>query len=241
MLKINNLNKSFNNKKVLKNINLDINKLDVVAIIGPSGCGKSTLLRCINLLEKPDSGSIVFENKNIMDDNIDLSYIRKDIGMVFQSFNLFNNMNVLNNIIFAPLKLKIMNKESAIKEAKKLLKRFNLSDKINSYPSELSGGEKQRVAIIRTIMLKPKIILFDEPTSALDPKMVGEVEEVIKSIIDDGITAIIVSHEMNFIKNIATKVVYMRDGEIICTGTPKDIFDNPQDEELKKFINYDNF
>lgn len=241
MLKINNLNKSFNNKKVLKNINLDINKLDVVAIIGPSGCGKSTLLRCINLLEKPDSGSIVFENKNIMDDNIDLSYIRKDIGMVFQSFNLFNNMNVLNNIIFAPLKLKIMNKESAIKEAKKLLKRFNLSDKINSYPSELSGGEKQRVAIIRTIMLKPKIILFDEPTSALDPKMVGEVEEVIKSIIDDGITAIIVSHEMNFIKNIATKVVYMRDGEIICIGTPKDIFDNPKDEELKKFINYDNF
>lgn len=241
MLKINNLNKSFNNKKVLKNINLDINKLDVVAIIGPSGCGKSTLLRCINLLEKPDSGNIVFENKNIMDDNIDLSYIRKDIGMVFQSFNLFNNMNVLNNIIFAPLKLKIMNKESAIKEAKKLLKRFNLSDKINSYPSELSGGEKQRVAIIRTIMLKPKIILFDEPTSALDPKMVGEVEEVIKSIIDDGITAIIVSHEMNFIKNIATKVVYMRDGEIICTGTPKDIFDNPKDEELKKFINYDNF
>lgn len=241
MLKINNLNKSFNSKKVLKNINLDINKLDVVAIIGPSGCGKSTLLRCINLLEKPDSGTIVFENKNIMDDNIDLSYIRKDIGMVFQSFNLFNNMNVLNNIIFAPLKLKIMNKESAIKEAKKLLKRFNLSDKINSYPSELSGGEKQRVAIIRTIMLKPKIILFDEPTSALDPKMVGEVEEVIKSIIDDGITAIIVSHEMNFIKNIATKVVYMRDGEIICTGTPKDIFDNPQDEELKKFINYDNF
>lgn len=241
MLKINNLNKSFNSKKVLKNINLDINKLDVVAIIGPSGCGKSTLLRCINLLEKPDSGTIVFENKNIMDDNIDLSYIRKDIGMVFQSFNLFNNMNVLNNIIFAPLKLKIMNKESAVKEAKKLLKRFNLSDKINSYPSELSGGEKQRVAIIRTIMLKPKIILFDEPTSALDPKMVGEVEEVIKSIIDDGITAIIVSHEMNFIKNIATKVVYMRDGEIICTGTPKDIFDNPQDEELKKFINYDNF
>lgn len=241
MLKINNLNKSFNNKKVLKNINLDINKLDVVAIIGPSGCGKSTLLRCINLLEKPDSGNIVFENKNIMDDNIDLSYIRKDIGMVFQSFNLFNNMNVLNNIIFAPLKLKIMNKESAIKEAKNLLKRFNLSDKINSYPSELSGGEKQRVAIIRTIMLKPKIILFDEPTSALDPKMVGEVEEVIKSIIDDGITAIIVSHEMNFIKNIATKVVYMRDGEIICTGTPKDIFDNPKDEELKKFINYDNF
>lgn len=241
MLKISNLNKSFNNKKVLKNINLEINKLDVVAIIGPSGCGKSTLLRCINLLEKPDSGSIIFEDKNIMNDNIDLSYIRKDIGMVFQSFNLFNNMNVLNNIIFAPIKLKIMNRENAIKEAKKLLKRFNLSDKINNYPSELSGGEKQRVAIIRTIMLKPKIILFDEPTSALDPKMVGEVEEVIKSIIDDGITAIIVSHEMNFIKNIATKVIYMRDGEIICMGSPKDIFENPKDEELKKFINFDNF
>ena len=241
MLKISNLNKSFNNKKVLKNINLEINKLDVVAIIGPSGCGKSTLLRCINLLEKPDSGSIIFEDKNIMNDNIDLSYIRKDIGMVFQSFNLFNNMNVLNNIIFAPIKLKLMNRENAIKEAKKLLKRFNLSDKINNYPSELSGGEKQRVAIIRTIMLKPKIILFDEPTSALDPKMVGEVEEVIKSIIDDGITAIIVSHEMNFIKNIATKVIYMRDGEIICMGSPKDIFENPKDEELKKFINFDNF
>lgn len=239
MLKISNLNKSFNNKKVLKNINLEINKLDVVAIIGPSGCGKSTLLRCINLLEKPDSGSIIFEDKNIMNDNIDLSYIRKDIGMVFQSFNLFNNMNVLNNIIFAPIKLKLMNRENAIKEAKKLLKRFNLSDKINNYPSELSGGEKQRVAIIRTIMLKPKIILFDEPTSALDPKMVGEVEEVIKSIIDDGITAIIVSHEMNFIKNIATKVIYMRDGEIICMGSPKDIFENPKDEELKKFINFD--
>lgn len=236
MLKVNNLNKSFNNKKILKNITFNVEKGDRLAIIGPSGCGKSTCLRCLNMLETPDSGDIIFDNINLMNNKNKLSEIRRHIGMVFQSFNLFLNLTVLENIILAPTKLKIMNKTESIKEAKKLLKRFNLIDKINNYPKELSGGEKQRVAIIRTLIMKPKIILFDEPTSALDPEMVNEVEDVIKTIAFEGMTMIIVSHEMKFIKNVATQVMFLKDGSILEYGTPKEIFESSKNEELKKFI-----
>lgn len=236
MLKVKNLNKSFNNKKILKNITFNVEKGDRLAIIGPSGCGKSTCLRCLNMLETPDSGDIIFDNINLMNNKNKLSEIRRHIGMVFQSFNLFLNLTVLENIILAPTKLKIMNKTESIKEAKELLKRFNLIDKINNYPKELSGGEKQRVAIIRTLIMKPKIILFDEPTSALDPEMVNEVEDVIKTIAFEGMTMIIVSHEMKFIKNVATKVMFLKDESILEYGTPKEIFESSKNEELKKFI-----
>lgn len=235
MLEIKKLNKSFNNKKVLNNINLNVIEGDRLAIIGPSGCGKSTLLRCINLLEKPDSGNILFEGVDLINNN-KLNEIRRHIGMVFQSFNLFDNLTVIDNITLAPVKLKIMDITEATKKAKELLKRFNLLDKINNYPKELSGGQKQRVAIIRTLIMNPKIILFDEPTSALDPEMVLEVENVIKAIANDGMTMIIVSHEMNFIKNVANKVIFLNEGKIIENGTPSDIFENPKDESLKKFI-----
>lgn len=236
MLKVKNLNKSFNNKKILKNITFNVEKGDRLAIIGPSGCGKSTCLRCLNMLETPDSGDIIFDNINLMNNKNKLSEIRRHIGMVFQSFNLFLNLTVLENIILAPTKLKIMNKTESIKEAKELLKRFNLIDKINNYPKELSGGEKQRVAIIRTLIMKPKIILFDEPTSALDPEMVNEVEDVIKTIAFEGMTMIIVSHEMKFIKNVATQVMFLKDGSILEYGIPKEIFESSKNEELKKFI-----
>ena len=236
MLKVKNLNKSFNNKKILKNITFNVEKGDRLAIIGPSGCGKSTCLRCLNMLETPDSGDIIFDNINLMNNKNKLSEIRRHIGMVFQSFNLFLNLTVLENIILAPTKLKIMNKTESVKEAKELLKRFNLIDKINNYPEELSGGEKQRVAIIRTLIMKPKIILFDEPTSALDPEMVNEVEDVIKTIAFEGMTMIIVSHEMKFIKNVATKVMFLKDGSILEHGTPKEILESSKNEELKKFI-----
>lgn len=236
MLKVKNLNKSFNNKKILKNITFNVEKGARLAIIGPSGCGKSTCLRCLNMLETPDGGDIIFDNINLMNNKNKLSEIRRHIGMVFQSFNLFLNLTVLENIILAPTKLKIMNKTESIKEAKELLKRFNLIDKINNYPKELSGGEKQRVAIIRTLIMKPKIILFDEPTSALDPEMVNEVEDVIKTIAFEGMTMIIVSHEMKFIKNVATKVMFLKDGSILEYGTPKEIFESSKNEELKKFM-----
>lgn len=236
MLEVKKLNKSFNNKKVLKDINFVVDSGDRLAIIGPSGCGKSTCLRCLNMLEVPTSGEIIFKNKKILKNDTSLNEVRRHIGMVFQSFNLFDNLTVLDNIILAPVKLNIMSRDKSISEAKELLKRFNLIDKINNYPKELSGGEKQRVAIIRTLIMKPDIILFDEPTSALDPEMVLEVEEVIKSIADDGMTMIIVSHEMKFIKNVANRVIYMNNGEIIETGSVDEIFNKPKSDSLKKFL-----
>ncbi len=240
MLIIKGLKKKFNKNSVLKNINFEVNKGDRIAIIGPSGCGKSTLLRCINLLEKPSEGSIIFNNTNLLDKSVELNVIREKIGMVFQQFNLFNNLTVLENIILAPTKLGLISKSDAVKEAKKLLKQFDLYDKLNNYPRELSGGQKQRVAIIRTLIMNPDMILFDEPTSALDPEMVLEVEDLIKTIADENMTMIVVSHEMNFIKNIATKVIFMIDGEIVEIGDPDTIFNKPKDERLKKFINLTN-
>lgn len=235
MLEIKNLKKSFSNKKVLKGINLKVEKGEIIGIIGPSGCGKSTFLRCINLLEKPTSGHIIFEGDDLVD-NDNLEVIRRKIGMVFQQFNLFENMTVLDNIILAPVLLKIMSREEAITEAKKLLEEIDLLDKASFYPNELSGGQKQRVAIVRTLIMKPEIILFDEPTSALDPEMIGEVTQLMRKIADTGMTMLIVSHEMNFIKNFCNRVIFMAEGVIHADGSSSDIFDNPKDELLINFL-----
>lgn len=235
MLSIKNLKKSFDKREVLKGINLEINEGDKVGIIGPSGCGKSTLLRCLNLLEVPDSGEIIF-NDNKLDLEDDLVEVRKNIGMVFQSFNLFNNMSVLENIILAPCLNKIMSRDVAIKKADKLLKEVDLYSIRDMYPSKISGGQKQRVAIIRALLMNPKIMLFDEPTSALDPEMIGEVTDMIGRVADLGMTMVIVSHEMNFIKNFCNKVVFIDKGVVVEEGSSDHIFNNPKDKRLQEFI-----
>ena len=232
MLEIKDIHKNFGKIKVLKGINLNVSEKDIVVIIGPSGSGKSTFLRVINELEKPNKGQIIFEGKAVT--NVD--EYRKKVGMVFQHFNLFPHLTVLDNLILAPVKLKIKNKEDAIIEARKLLKDVGLSDKENTYPSNLSGGQKQRIAIIRTLMMNPKIILFDEPTSALDPEMVEEVLELMKKLAKDGMTMIVVSHEMKFAREVATKMIFMVDGKIEEEGTPNQIFEHPKSDRLKEFI-----
>lgn len=235
MLKIKSLKKNFGSKKVLKGIDLEVNKGDIVGIIGPSGCGKSTLLRTINLLEIPTSGTINFEGKNL-DFKENLTFVRRKIGMLFQQFNLFSNMTVLENIILAPVKLKILSHDEAVKEATSLLKKIDLYDKKDYYPYELSGGQQQRIAIIRALIMHPDLMLFDEPTSALDPEMIGEVTNLMKEIANQGMTMIVVSHEMNFIKKFATKVIFMEDGKIIEQGTKEEIFNHPKDDRLKEFL-----
>ena len=236
MLEVKKIKKSFGKTQVLKDINFQINKGDKLAIIGPSGCGKSTLLRCLNLIEKPNSGEIIFENKNILDSKTNLSEVRKKIGMVFQSFNLFENLSVINNITLAPIKLNIMSEKEATIKAQELLKRIGLYDKKDNYPSELSGGQKQRVAIARSLIMNPDIILFDEPTSALDPEMVGEVLELIKKIADEGMTMIIVSHEMNFIKNCANKIMFIDEGQVSFFGSVNEAFKNKDNKRLNDFL-----
>ena len=235
MLEIKNIHKSFNDSEVLKGINLTVKKGDVIGIIGPSGCGKSTMLRCINQLEVPEDGEILFEGKNILHSK-SLLNVRKKIGMVFQQFNLFNHLTVLENIILAPVTNKLMTKKEAIDKARDYLKNIDLIEIENSYPNQISGGQKQRVAIIRTLMMNPDIILFDEPTSALDPEMIGEVTSLMKKLAKEGMTMLIVSHELNFIKNFCTRVIFMDDGKIIEEGTSKDIFEKPKDERLKNFL-----
>ena len=235
MLKIKSLKKNFGSKKVLKGIDLEVNKGDIVGIIGPSGCGKSTLLRTINLLEIPTSGTINFEGKNL-DFKENLTLVRRKIGMLFQQFNLFSNMTVLENIILAPVKLKILSHDEAVKEATSLFKKIDLYDKKDYYPYELSGGQQQRIAIIRALIMHPDLMLFDEPTSALDPEMIGEVTNLMKEIANQGMTMIVVSHEMNFIKKFATKVIFMEDGKIIEQGTKEEIFNHPKDDRLKEFL-----
>ena len=232
MLEIKDIHKNFGKTKVLKGVNLNVSEKDIVVIIGPSGSGKSTLLRVINELEKPNKGQIIFEGKAVTT----IDEYRKKVGMVFQHFNLFPHLTVLDNLILAPVKLKIKNKEDAIIEARKLLKDVGLSDKENTYPSNLSGGQKQRIAIIRTLMMDPKIILFDEPTSALDPEMVEEVLELMKKLAKDGMTMIVVSHEMKFAREVATKMIFMVDGKIEEEGTPNQIFEHPKSDRLKEFI-----
>ena len=235
MLKIKSLKKNFGSKKVLKGIDLEVNKGDIVGIIGPSGCGKSTLLKTINLLEIPTSGTINFEGKNL-DFKENLTFVRRKIGMLFQQFNLFSNMTVLENIILAPVKLKILSHDEAVKEATSLLKKIDLYDKKDYYPYELSGGQQQRIAIIRALIMHPDLMLFDEPTSALDPEMIGEVTNLMKEIANQGMTMIVVSHEMNFIKKFATKVIFMEDGKIIEQGPTEEIFNHPKDDRLKEFL-----
>ncbi len=235
MLEINNLHKSFGSKEVLKGINLKVNKGDIIGIIGPSGCGKSTLLRCINLLELPSEGNIIFDGNDIIHEKDKLA-VRKNIGMVFQQFNLFNHLTVIDNIVLAPVMNKLMIKKEAEEKAIQLLKDINLEDVINNYPNQISGGQKQRVAIVRALMMNPKIMLFDEPTSALDPEMIGEVTNLMKKLVKDGMTMLIVSHELNFIKNFCNRVIFMDDGIIVEEGSSKEIFNNPKDERLKSFL-----
>ena len=235
MLEVKDIFKSFDGKEILKGINLKVNKGEKVIIIGPSGSGKSTFLRTLNLLESVDKGEIIFD-EIVVDKKTNIDKYRENIGMVFQSFNLFNNMTVKENIMLAPVTLKLKSKEEAEKEAKKFLKKINLSSKENKYPNQLSGGEKQRVAIVRALAMNPKIMLFDEPTSALDPEMVGEVLNLMKDLADDGMTMIIVTHEMGFAKEIGSKIVFMDEGKIIEQGSTKEIFENPKSSRLKKFL-----
>lgn len=237
ILVIKNLNMKFGNHSVLKDIDLEIKQGERVFLIGPSGCGKSTLLRCINHLNKPTKGDIIFQNINLNKKDVDINLIRRKMGMVFQTFNLFPHLTVLENIILAPTKLNILDNKTAIKEALELLDSIGLKDKANFYPGELSGGQKQRVAIIRTLIMKPSLIMFDEPTRALDPMMTKEVMGLMESVAKTGITMLIVSHEMEFVKELATKVVFMDKGKIIEEGTPQEIFERPKSLALKEFLN----
>jgi len=236
MLEVKNLKKSFGKVNVLKGIDLKVEKGDRIAIIGPSGCGKSTFLRCLNMIEKPTSGDILFKNKKINTPKANLTEVREKIGMVFQQFNLFPHLTVEKNITLAPIKLGLMTENEAAKKASELLKTIGLYDKRNNYPEELSGGQKQRVAIARSLIMNPEIILFDEPTSALDPEMVEEVLELIKDIASKGMTIIIVSHEMNFVKACANKVLFFDEGKISFSGTVEETFNNKENERLKDFL-----
>ena len=235
MLSVKNLKKSFGKNTVLKDISFDVSTGDILAIVGPSGSGKSTLLRCLNMIETPSSGKIVFEGTNLVDKNTNLSLAREKIGMVFQQFNLFNHLTVLENLMLAPVKLKVMGEGSAKRKAIMLLEKIGLKDKALSYPSSLSGGQKQRVAIIRTLMMDPDIILFDEPTSALDPEMIGEVLDLIKMVASENKTMIIVSHEISFVKSIANRILFLENGKIIFDGSNKEIFNNKNDR-IKAFL-----
>lgn len=237
MLIVKNLEKNFGKTKVLKNINLEINEKERVVIIGPSGCGKSTLLRCINQIEKPTKGKVLFEGIPLDDKKTDINKIRIKMGMVFQQFNLFPHLKVIDNIILAPVKLKLMSQEDAIKKGKMLLDKIGLAEKINNYPKELSGGQQQRVAIIRALMLDPDLLLFDEPTSALDPEMKQEVLELMKNLGASGLTMIVVTHEMQFVKEFATRVIFIDEGKIVEEGEPNDLFNHPKSLRLKEFLN----
>lgn len=236
MIKIKNLCKSFGDNQVLKDISVTINEGDKVVVIGPSGGGKSTFLRCINCMEDPTSGSIFFDGEDLADMRVDINKHRQNIGMVFQQFNLFNNKTVLQNITLAPVHLKKMTQEEANAKAMELLERVDLADKANVYPSTLSGGQKQRVAIVRALAMNPKVMLFDEPTSALDPEMVGEVLDVMKSLAEEGMTMVVVTHEMGFAREVADRVFFMADGIIMEEGSPDELFKNPKSPRLKDFL-----
>lgn len=238
MITINHLKKEYPNATPLKDVNTVINKGDVISIIGPSGTGKSTLIRCINMLETPTSGEIIVDGENITDPNCKIDKVRQKMGMVFQSFNLFNHMTVIENIMAAPMQLLGKSRQEAYDRGKELLRQVGLADKMLNYPDELSGGQRQRVAIARTLAMDPEIILFDEPTSALDPTMVGEVEAVIRDLAKQGLTMMIVTHEMNFAREVANRIFYMDQGGIYEDGTPEQIFDNPQKERTIRFIRH---
>lgn len=236
ILSINGLTKHFGDNEVLRGIDTEVRKGDVIAIVGPSGCGKSTFLRSINMLEIPTSGHILFEGVDVTDKSVNINKTREHIGMVFQQFNLFPNMTIKKNIMLAPVKLGRMTKEEASKRADELLERVGLPDKADAYPAMLSGGQQQRIAIARSLAMQPDIMLFDEPTSALDPEMVGEVLEIMKELADDGMTMIIVTHEMGFAREAANRVMFFYDGVIAEENTPKEFFGNPQNPRLKEFL-----
>ncbi len=236
LIEVKDLRKVFGKNEVLTGITTEIKRGEVVVIIGPSGSGKSTFLRSLNLLEPPTEGTILFEGVNITDPKTDIDLHRQKMGMVFQHFNLFPHKTILENITLAPVVLKKMTKEEADKKAKELLERVGLSDKADTYPEQLSGGQKQRIAIVRSLAMDPDVMLFDEPTSALDPEMVGEVLELMKQLARDGMTMAVVTHEMGFAKEVATRVVFMDEGQIKEEGTPEEFFGCPKDERLKEFL-----
>ncbi|MBY0155328.1 amino acid ABC transporter ATP-binding protein [Cytobacillus oceanisediminis] len=236
MIKVEKLNKSFGDLHVLKDIDITVKESDVVCLIGASGSGKSTLLRCLNFLELKDSGNIIFEGEKVEKETHDLNKVREKVGMVFQHFHLFPHMTVLENVMEAPLHVKRLPKDQVKKDAQDLLKKVGLSDKENVYPSKLSGGQKQRVAIARALAMKPDIMLFDEPTSALDPELVGEVLSTMKELALEGMTMVVVTHEMGFAREVADWAVYMHDGRIVEVGHPEDLFNNPKEQRTKNFL-----
>lgn len=237
MISVNNLNKSFGELHILKNISEHISKGEKVVMIGPSGSGKSTFLRCLNLMEIPTSGEIVFDGVDITKANIkEVNLLRRKMGMVFQHFNLFPHLTIKKNITLAPVKLGIMSKEQADKRAMELLEKVGLADKAEQYPTQISGGQKQRIAIARSLAMNPEVMLFDEPTSALDPEMVGEVLNLMKELADDGMTMVVVTHEMGFAREVASRVMFMEDGNILEQGSPDEFFGNPKNPRLKEFL-----
>ncbi len=237
VIDVKDLRKSFGELEVLKGVSQHIDKGERVVLIGPSGSGKSTFLRCLNLLEEPSGGQIIFEGQDITDPKIDINKIRQKMGMVFQHFNLFPNMTILKNITLAPVRTGLMTKEAAEKEARELLKRVGLEDKADGYPAQLSGGQKQRIAIVRALCMHPEVMLFDEPTSALDPEMVGEVLDVMKELAKTGMTMICVTHEMGFAREVADRVLFMDDGVIVEEGTPAEVFGAPKEKRTQEFLN----
>ncbi len=236
VISVKNLKKTFQNNEVLKGVSIDIYKGDVVCVIGASGSGKSTFLRCLNMLETPTGGSIFFENNDLTDKNTDLNLHRQKMGMVFQQFNLFPHMTILENLTCAPIMLKKVSKEQAEEKAMSLLARVGLADRASSYPNQLSGGQKQRVAIVRALCMEPDVMLFDEPTSALDPEMVGEVLDVMRELASEGMTMVVVTHEMGFAREVSNRVIFLDDGVIAEEGAPEELFGSPKCERLQNFL-----
>lgn len=236
MIIVKDLHKTFENNHVLRGIDYHVHQGEKIVIIGPSGSGKSTFLRCLNLLEMPTGGEIYFDGQLITGPKVDINKVRRHMGMVFQNFNLFNNLSIMDNITLAPVKLKLMNKEEASENALRLLERVGLKEKADAFPSQLSGGQKQRIAIVRSLAMNPMVMLFDEPTSALDPEMVGEVLEVMKELADSGMTMVVVTHEMGFAREVGTKVLFMDEGVIMEENTPDEIFNHPKSQRLQDFL-----
>ncbi len=236
MITVKNLHKSFGKIEVLKGIDYHVEKGEKIVIVGPSGSGKSTFLRCMNLLEQPTKGEIWFDGQLITDPKTNINKVREHMGMVFQNFNLFNNLTIMGNITLAPVKLKLMNQEEANETALSLLKRVNLTEKADAYPSQLSGGQRQRIAIVRSLAMNPKVMLFDEPTSALDPEMVGEVLDVMKELAESGMTMVVVTHEMGFAREVGSKVLFVDDGIIMEENVPAEFFTNPKNPRLQDFL-----
>ena len=236
MITVKNLKKNFGDLEVIKKMDCQIEKGECVVVIGPSGSGKSTFLRCLNRLEEPSGGQIIFDGQDIMSKETNINQVRQKLGMVFQHFNLFAHMTVMENLTLAPIKQKLMTEADANKKAVDLLKRVGLEEKADNYPAQLSGGQKQRVAIVRSLMMDPKAILFDEPTSALDPEMVGEVLDVMKALAKEGMTMVVVTHEMGFARDVADRVLFMSDGYITEEGTPEEIFEHPKNDRTKAFL-----